>query len=220
MLTEDILGIDMKPRLVLIVSLLVLAASGALAGDKTSGVPSLVHSDFTCRTTEEVSVLMCPDGDGMAISAARTFDARVVDATIDVFISDYAGYPIVLFPHEDIWIEIDGVVMPLLHRTADFHTSMDGLTEFAAARAGGGHASGQDLYVILNGDPIQRPAITNLHFNSPDLNGDLVINLIDITRFATIIHTGYDYAADFHWDGVVNMVDLVIFAQHFGHRYE
>jgi len=47
-------------------------------------------------------------------------------------------------------------------------------------------------------------------FNSPDLNGDLVVNLSDIILFARIYWGEYSYAADFYWDGQVNLSDLAM----------
>jgi hypothetical protein len=197
-----------------------LFVSGAAAADKISGVPDLYLSEFVGRATEPVSVLICPDGDGHALSAARTIDSRVLDATVDVILRDTGNYPIVLFPAEDIWIQVEGLNMPYWGSIADHPTSFDGATEFALPRRGGGSVVEGDLYVYVNGESLRHAPITNIRFNSPDLNGDLIINLIDVARFTAIIHTEYDYAADFHWDGEINTADLGIFAQHYGHRYE
>jgi len=37
--------------------------------------------------------------------------------------------------------------------------------------------------------------------------------LTDVVLFSGIMFGDYDYAADFYWDGVVNLSDLVLLAQ-------
>ena len=41
--------------------------------------------------------------------------------------------------------------------------------------------------------------------------------LTDVVLFAPVYYGAYDYCADFYWDGVVNLSDLVILAQHMNH---
>lgn len=49
----------------------------------------------------------------------------------------------------------------------------------------------------------------DLRFNSPDINGDLVVNLLDVAEFATIFSSGlYDYAVDYIYQGTINLADI------------
>jgi hypothetical protein len=50
-------------------------------------------------------------------------------------------------------------------------------------------------------------------FNSADINGDLVNTLSDTVAFVNV-YTGtvYDYSADFSYDGIINLSDLVLYA--------
>lgn len=52
---------------------------------------------------------------------------------------------------------------------------------------------------------------------SPDLTGDLVLNLADLTLFTGDFYTyeSYDPRSDFDGDGVVNLSDLFVFATYF-----
>jgi hypothetical protein len=52
---------------------------------------------------------------------------------------------------------------------------------------------------------------------SPDLNGDLVINLADAQVFSAIFLGTYDVRADFNHDGVVNLADASVFQAHNSH---
>lgn len=54
---------------------------------------------------------------------------------------------------------------------------------------------------------------TAVYFNSPDIDGDLQVNLGDVTLFAHDFNDGYNYRSDFDWDGHLNLGDLVVLAQ-------
>jgi hypothetical protein len=49
----------------------------------------------------------------------------------------------------------------------------------------------------------------------PDINGDLQVNLADLTAFSQDFHGDYDYRSDFHWDGQLDLTDLTIMARGF-----
>jgi len=55
-----------------------------------------------------------------------------------------------------------------------------------------------------------------VYFNSPDISGDLKVNLADIQLFAGDFFGDYDYRSDFNWDGVVNLSDIGFMAQAVG----
>ncbi|MDX2472329.1 MAG: hypothetical protein QNL91_01345 [Candidatus Krumholzibacteria bacterium] len=56
-----------------------------------------------------------------------------------------------------------------------------------------------------------------ISYNSPDINGDGVVNLTDVPLFAGDFHGGaYDFRSDFHYDGIVNLSDVVHMAQGLG----
>jgi hypothetical protein len=52
----------------------------------------------------------------------------------------------------------------------------------------------------------------NLAHNSPDLNGDGVVNLSDLSIFADDYYGGYMFRSDFHYDGSIDLNDLAKFA--------
>jgi hypothetical protein len=53
--------------------------------------------------------------------------------------------------------------------------------------------------------------------NSPDINGDGIVNLADVGAFAADYVTGYAFRSDFNGDGVLNLIDVAVMAAHFGH---
>lgn len=77
---------------------------------------------------------------------------------------------------------------------------------------------GAEVAVLVHGEPLAQVPSANFRFNSPDLNGDGRIDLVEVRRFSGTYHGQYDYAADFVWDGKINMADLAILVQHCGHH--
>jgi len=55
-----------------------------------------------------------------------------------------------------------------------------------------------------------------LYEASPDLNGDLVVNLSDTSIYASILYGTFDSRADFNHDGVLNLSDTGFMARHIG----
>lgn len=56
----------------------------------------------------------------------------------------------------------------------------------------------------------------NIYFNSPDQNGDLVVDLADVGAFAQNYSGPYDYRSDLRWDGVMNVADVGAMASAMG----
>ena len=93
-----------------------------------------------------------------------------------------------------------------------------GISTFSLAYFGGGwHNTGTNIWVHEGGglwNPIPMPV--NVRFNSPDINGDLVVNLSDIVYFTQDFYGAYNYRSDFNWDGVINLSDIALMAQGIG----
>jgi hypothetical protein len=85
---------------------------------------------------------------------------------------------------------------------------------------GGGHSGPGEASLVtlwINVCPNQQLDLDDgIYFNSPDVNGDLRVDLTDISYFATDFFGAYDYRSDFNWDGEVDLGDLTIMAQGVG----
>ena len=57
-----------------------------------------------------------------------------------------------------------------------------------------------------------------MRFNSPDINADLEVNLIDVVLFTWDFFGEYHYRSDFVWDGEINLLDLAVMARSQGVR--
>jgi hypothetical protein len=193
----------------------LLIASAAMAG-----VPHAGYSDAVTAATVQVSVYSCPAGDGLGLDGCYAFPAGTpgnsdVNATITATIVDTNGDPVFLYPATDMWLESNVKGFPYCAggTNADQDTDINGDTTFTNAMFAGGSGSG--AIVIVNGSVINAPL--NILFNSPDINGDLVVNLTDVILFAGDYYGAYNYRSDFYWDGNLNLSDIVILAVHNTH---
>lgn len=184
------------------------------------GVPVIENCDIFTRATEDVSVFLCPACDGDPLATAQTFGGDVLmDATIEVYIRDGLGQPVPGVDRFDIriddpnlcWCDPEG-------NAADADTDENGYAEFALAPCGGGCSNNFELGGYLGGVPFLQNNLPYLQFNSVDLNCDLVVDLIDLAQFTPAYFGPYTYCVDYHWNGVINLVDLAIFSQHYGHE--
>ena len=72
------------------------------------------------------------------------------------------------------------------------------------------------MIVMVSGAPILHPGF-EIYVNSPDLDGDLVVDLVDAILFAQdYFAQNSAYRSDFWWDGYLNLSDLVLMAQGYG----
>ncbi len=203
----------------LILVLIISALAGTLA---SANQPAVLAETIISQNTVEASLFILPDGSGAPLSQAVLFGGQMVDASIAVtLVTDY-GAVVRGFPREDIWLsstaETENACSIMF--IADTNTDASGVTRFIVALAGGG-ATTEPLWVYLLGQPalnelfIAHPQVP-LRINSADINGDLNVDLSDVALFAADFHGPYNYRSDFHWDGVVNLVDVVKMAAGLG----
>ncbi len=181
-----------------------------------AAIPDLGNStvEWAYEGEEILSLMVVPDGTGFAFDQARPPGNPVsgpvmpVDATITLTIIDGLDTPVANFPSEDIWLEsADGGMIPCVGGTiADQDTDVLGRTYWRQPLLAGG-SSMSTINVRVNGDRIGDRDLP-LWINSPDLNGDGVVNLVDISTFAPDFHGAYTYASDFNNDGVINLADI------------
>lgn len=166
---------------------------------------------------ETLTLMVAPDGSGRSFDEAFLPWGNTEDATITLELKNANWEPVANFPREDLWLEAqNGGLIPCVGGTiADANTDAFGITWWQNPVLGGG--SSEPLTIVLvNGAPIELTTGVNLRFNSPDINGDLVVNLIDVALFSQDFFGAYDFRADFHRDGIINLQDLATFAQAYG----
>jgi len=206
-------------------AVLVFAHLGA---GPAAAVPAPFVQEVECNVTEPVCILVVPDGSGSSFSQARTFGGDVVDATVAVLIwlvDEFGGGgPLAGFEAEYLTLLAPGggtvgCAQPYV-AAADHDTDDNGWTEFSLAPRAGGWSQGLlEIYLIAELASAMGSDIPPLpiYFNSPDLNGDLVIDLTDIALFSQDLHeSDAPLRSDLVWDGVINLSDITVFCQHLG----
>lgn len=175
-----------------------------------AGIPVLEGEYSTAYTGEEFLTLMVlPDGSGPSFDEAFLPTGGTEDATITLRIWDAGGVPIAHFPAEDMWLEARDGELALCQggSVADANTDAAGATTWTSPLKAGGQSQAL-AEVIINGSTLDYAPGLKINFNSPDINGDLTVNLTDVQIFSADFFAADLFRSDFYRDGVVNLSDL------------
>ena len=193
--------------------LLTVAATAA-----AQGIPdwTLSFAEMSADATG-ATVFTRLSGEGSPLTEAIAPGGAVVDATITVTLLDPIGDPIVNYPAVDVWLETSGggLAACLGGTWADHPTDAYGMTTFSHPLAAGGCTAGETAEVYVAGAPLVHGSNLPLEFRSPDLDGDLDVDLSDITAFTQMLGA-YDTCGDFNIDGVIDLADITRTAQGIG----
>lgn len=213
-------------RPILLVFILVFCA-GTVAGNPVI-VPLVDVIEF--QPTSEVSLAVVPDGSGTPFAGAWNGDGVPVDATLRIWLVDDQGYPMDGFLAGDVWLrfpEYQGTVASCVEIPysgdvffPDGDSDGDGMMQWTLPLRGGGWSEGPvELWIYgmraMAPDFSEVPPLP-IRVNSPDVNGDLEVDLTDITLFAQDLGGPYNFRSDLCWDGGIDLSDIVIFAQGIG----
>jgi len=182
-------------------------ASGLLDGCQSTATP----------VGFPAAIAVCPAGDGQTLAD--------VGARIDVVTRDPGGNEVGSIPWQDIWIIGCGerdLCWGAQSSNADAPTDSNGETTISGTIAMGGMHTGVHVYlqaiVVLSQPGCVEPLCLPLETRSVDINGDLLVNLVDLSEFGRSFPPNpYNAAADYDFDGVVGLTDFAIFGAHFGH---
>jgi hypothetical protein len=188
----------------------------SLASLAWAGIPDLNNSSATIDgAAAGASVFNLPNGQGYGFDeAAVPSTGDVVNATITLELLDGVGDPIETYPFEDMWLVTSGggLVACADGTSADNSTDEFGMTEWVNPMFAGGHSEGETVTIMVAGSPLNQPGL-NVIFNSADINGDLVVNLADLTPFSTDFFGAYNYRSDFVADNDINLGDVTLMAR-------
>jgi hypothetical protein len=207
-------------RVISITAVLLLLAAAASAGI-IDPCNSECHIGLTL--SGDNCVLVCPGGDGDQISA------KVAGGAIFITVRDGSNDPIPGIPATDFWlVDCDPLGEMVLcggsaSSNATAATSSAGETTMEGDIAAGGCADG--LSVIVQGFVIEQgtppdctPICLGINVRSPDMNGDLAVNLLDFGLFgAAYPPNAYVKCADFDCSSTVDLLDFSAFGLHYNH---
>jgi hypothetical protein len=180
-----------------------------------AGVPDLSLSTATTGAPAGVSVYNSPNGLGDPLTIARTATGVVHNATITLTLVDALGVPIPFYPSEDMMLDTTGGNFAFCPNgtAANLSTDVNGQTTWANPLAAGGSSFGFLVNVLISNAPLNQAGL-NIIFNSADIDGDLRVNVADLTPFSQdYVSPVYAYRSDFARDGDVNVSDLTQFAR-------
>ncbi|MFH1845542.1 MAG: hypothetical protein ABIF77_20340 [bacterium] len=204
-----------RRMLYIFVSVLILAPA---AQADPCGVPDPVLSTLDHYATWQISCLNCPQGDGQDMDGCAAFGGAVVPyPAITLTLLDLNADPIPMYPPEDLWLEAadGGMVFCPGGTIADSMTDPNGETTFTNPLFAGGWSTAGILGIISGVALVQPPL--DILVNSPDINASLTVDLTDVILFVTDMFGAYNYRSDLHWDGALDLTDVVLLAQHMQH---
>jgi hypothetical protein len=220
-------NIMIRPLPFVFAAIAILLFAGQAAANPIE-VPVVTEVQF--EPAQDVSLCMVPDGSGTSFAAAWDGDGHHVDATIRVQLSHEWGPEWPEFPAEDIWLgfyesptNVTGCLDVSYYDNA-FYADGDsdelGMVEWTLPWHGGGWSTGP-VTIYIYGGPAMYPDYSELpplplRVNSPDISGDLVVDLTDVALFVQDLGGPYHYRSDFCWDGVIDLSDIAIFVQGMG----
>jgi hypothetical protein len=142
---------------------------------------------------------------------------------IELWLRDANQGPVAGLPAQDLWLEPETGELSWCvgGNIADASTDAEGYTTFRRALAGGGWTE-SGLVIRAAGEMIPKTPygsdyVLDLRVNSPDINGDLQVDLGDISLFAEDL-ASYHFRSDYDHDGQVNLSDIAILASWIGDR--
>jgi len=205
-------------------SKVVLFAASLLlvAGVASAGIIDPCNSPVVYSGPSPACYFACPQGD------TDTFAEQ--GFTFAFTVNDISGNPIPDIPGSDFWlIDCDPVLDLTLcagsaSSAADSATNSAGQTTMSNGTLNaGGCADG--LSPVVQGFILEDAGSTPpceqycypIRVRSPDLDGSLVVNLVDLAIFSACFPPQpYDKCCDFDCNATVNLQDLARFAFHFG----
>ncbi|UCH84225.1 MAG: hypothetical protein JSW50_00630 [Candidatus Latescibacterota bacterium] len=203
-------------------SKVVLFAASLLvvAGIASAGIIDPCGSPVDYTGPVIACLFACPQGDGQTYSEAGF--------TLAFTVNDLGGNPIPDIPASDFWlIDCDPTELELTLCAGSASSAADSATNSAGQTTmsngtlnAGGCADGLTPVVqgfLLELAPQCDPYCFDIRVRTPDLDGNLEINLVDLANFSACFPPQlYDKCCDFDCNATVNLQDLARFAFHFG----
>lgn len=162
----------------------------------------------------EGAIWVSPSGNGPDLEHGYDMGGQVADVRITLLVLNGNYDPIANLPYEDMWLQSEngGLIRCMGGTYPDSNTDVNGETIFSGPfLAGGSNADPEKILVMIVGEPLVQYPLS-LFINSPDVNGDLTVNLSDISAMSQVLNGDYDWRCDFNNDGAVNLSDIVVFA--------
>ncbi len=190
-----------------------------VTGNVETASSGIVNPCSSTASSASACYLVCPQGDGDRLDA--------VGATISVTVRDNLGAPIPNIVASDFWLIGWNDALALCGGSgsinADSASAADGTTTISGDLAAGGCDDGFQVVVqgVIIADPNDwtQALCLAIVVRSPDLNADLVVDILDFSAFGDFYNTdpAGDPCSDFNCDGVIDLLDFAAFGNHYLH---
>lgn len=202
-------------KILLILAILVVSAA-AFNSAAQACVPGIeMIQDYSWDPSEPISICVLPDGEARAFISG----GQPVMAALRFPVMRWDTIPVAFSPVPVEWFD-GGPEVICGPNVVELITDSDGWVTWTPDIQGGGHRGPDEAVDLSLWIPVcpnqQLDILEGIYFNSPDINGDLRVNLSDVPDFAGDFFGAYDYRSDFNWDNVINLSDIVFMAQSLG----
>lgn len=194
--------------------LLSLAATALMMlGMVSLAMAGIPDETVSTATSGSGCLRVVPDGTGETLSAKGL--------TVTVTVLDTGGLPVVAYPFQDVGLadNAGGADVSLCTSgwVSSANTNSSGVTTITGVGFGGGNTQG-GMRATVGGVRITNGLALDIDVVSSDLNGDLIVNLTDLSSvalpgFAPLYKNGvYDWQSDLNCDLIENLLDVTKFA--------
>lgn len=190
--------------------LLSLAASALMVFGAASLATAGIPSELTSTASSASGCLqVVPNGTGDTLSSKGL--------TVTVNVKDAAGFDIVGYPFQDVGLADNAggadVTLCTSGWLSSANTNASGVTTITGVGFAGGSTQG-GMRATVAGVRITSGLALDIDVVSPDMDGDLDVDLIDLsavpTGFAARFLNGvYNFQSDYTCDGSENLLDVV-----------
>ena len=197
-------------RCACLVFALALAAVPALANIP---FPDLCILD-NAAGSDGATVYCVPSGIGAAFTDGRLAGGVATNATLTLTVVNSEGGPIADYPAADLWlVTTGGGLVTCSPANPGANTDAGGQATWVDPLFAGGNSLTEMSQAMIGG--LSVPNTADVKYVSCDINGDLAVNLSDITVFTQALNA-YNPEADFNNDQIVNLSDITLMAQGIG----
>ena len=204
-------------KILMFLAILLVAAAGFVSPIQAC-VPTIeMIQDYRWDPPGPLSICVLPDGETRTYSYLSS--GQEVNVVLQFLVEDWTADP--PFPYVHVELFDGGPEANCGSNEVVLSSDAEGWVSWTPDFQGGGHR-GPDEPVYLGLMMMQLCPNQHLelqesvYFNSPDISGDLKVDLGDIQIFAGDFFGSYDYRSDFNGDGVVNLSDVGFMAQAMG----
>jgi hypothetical protein len=148
----------------------------------------------------------------------RNQTGDVVNGVIWVQLIDVNQNPMAGYPAEDVWLEShwESFTFAYLGSCPDGTSDAEGLMVWREPLVAGGVAL-HGLVALVGGQALNLPLLETVRFVSPDISGDMEVNLADLNMFSSDYVATYHERSDLVHDGAIDLADVSLLASHYGH---